>query len=758
MFSSCFGWCKGDNEDEQREPLLPQYEQDTHLQRELYRKLHSYQMLRALGKGYMPSTEQAIINLRTLLASDVLNPDNPDLSDDGRRLVRLTKLWLQQFITLLLHKNGGDQLQDLIWFLAKSRISVDVEDLAARAKKTKGKADIAAAYQSLQTVGSLLLTNADFRRFMGDLNVVGREIFKDSAFALSDAAKQAGEQLEPSQEDQRTVTSIGGGPGTNGKPPTSHDLESEFEDVGKVVAQRGADVASVAAESAQDKLTGDEGKTLLKRLQSAVTNLRKRRDYTDSVSTLALLIQRYALVYSRAAEEVVEAAQDDVHENRETDRALRNLWEFVKGFGDRGDWEECERLLGQVMAHKDSDPEFEALLQEIANSLQKLLTDPEFFSNAEQKLQELRQKSRKVGTESSLRHDVDELLQQLSVTFQSVLRDEDIHNLITTTLRIFGVLSPTNTVTNNDLIQDSFNVFIPLLVSAVQYIPIPRLEVSTPSIDLLLESLIIEPGHTVNNSSFLPFRIKIENLNEIEIRRAHVQTSASMKNLILIKLDGLSVRADEAGFWLRARAGPLLPRLADEGIASFALDERGVDVHLEVEVCRERLEQILTLHAVRVRIHHLDYQIRRSSGVLSWFGWLVKPLLRPVLRAALEAQLASAIADLCRAGNRELVFARERLRATRIADPADLWTFVRAVAARLVPAPDPDLYARVGVDQPPPGGAEGRAAEVFRGVYTPASLVRIWRDEARGAGDRVEQFEADGWRNDVFDTHVQSMI
>ena len=124
MFSSCFGWCKGDNEDEQREPLLSQYEQDTHLQRELYRKLHSYQMLRALGKGYMPSTEQAIINLRTLLASDVLNPDNPDLSDDGRRLVRLTKLWLQQFITLLLHKNGGDQLQDLIWFLAKSRISV----------------------------------------------------------------------------------------------------------------------------------------------------------------------------------------------------------------------------------------------------------------------------------------------------------------------------------------------------------------------------------------------------------------------------------------------------------------------------------------------------------------------------------------------------------------------------------------------------------------------------------------------------------
>lgn len=751
MFSSCFGWCK--SEDSEREPLLPQYEQDTHLQRELYRKLHSYQMLRALGKGYMPSTEQAVINLRTLLASDVLNPDNPDLSDDGRRLARLTKLWLQQFITLLLHKNDQDQLQDLIWFLTKSRISVDVEDLAARAKKTKAKADTAAAYQSLKTIGSLFFTNADFRKFLADLNVVGREVFKDSAFALSDAAKQAGKQIEPSQDEQQGVAQAGKGKDTNGKPPSSKDLEGEIQDLSKVVAQGSADVAHATVESAQDKLSGDEGKTLLKRLQNTVLNLRKRKDYSDSVSTLALLIKRYAIVYSRAAEEIAEVAQSDVHENREMDRAMKNLWEFVKSFGERKDWEQCEQLFNRVMSHKEKDPEFEELLQEIGNSLQKLLTDPDFFENAEQKLKELREKSKQVGTESDLRHDVDELLQQLSVTFQSVLRDEDIHNLMTTTLRIFGVLSPTNVVTNSDLVHDALNVFIPLLVSTIQYIPIPRLEISTPAIDLLLESLIIEPGKTVNQTSFLPYRLKIENLNEIEIRKGHsLQTRSSMKNVTLIKIDGLSARADEVGFWLRAHSGLLL-RLADEGIAGFALDERGVDVHLEVEVGRERLEQILTLRAVRVRIHKLSFQLRRSK--LSWLAWLLKPLLRPVLKAALEAQLASGIAAFLHAANRELLYARERLRATRIADPRDLWTFLRAVAARLVPAEDPDLYTRVGVDQPG-RGADAAGGGVFRGVYTPASVVRIWHEEAERAGDRVEEFEVGGWRNEVFDTHVRA--
>ncbi|ETS78502.1 hypothetical protein PFICI_10564 [Pestalotiopsis fici W106-1] len=742
MLSSCFG-CGG-SRDEDQEPLLPRYEQDTHLQRELYRKLHSYQMLRALGKGYMPTTEQTIINLRTLLAADFLSPDNPDLSDSGRRLVRLTKQWLHQFITLLKNKNDKDQLQDLIWFLTKSRISVDVEDLQHRAKKSKASADAAAAYKSLQTVGSLLFTNSDFRVFLGDLNTVGREIFKDSALALSHAAEDAGKRLEPSEAEQQAVAHSNGN--TNGKAPTGSDLGKDVQDVSKIVAQETAEVAGATLESAKDKLSGDEGHTLLKRLQQVVLNLRKRRDYSDSVSTLSLLIKRYAMVYSRAAEEIAEVAQQDVYENPETDKALVNMWEFVNSFGDKKEWEKCEVLFKKVLAHKDSDPEFENFMQDIGNSLQRLLTDPDFFMNADEKLRELREKSKKVGTESTLRQDVDDLLQQLAVTFQSVLRDEDVHNLITTTMRIFGVLSPTNSATNPELVQDALHVFIPLAISAIQYLPIPRLEVSTPAIDLLLENLIIEPGVTVNQTSFLPYRLKIETYNDLEIRKARFRTATTSKNLVLIKIDGLSAKADEIGFWLRAHSGLL--RLADEGIASFALDERGIDVHLEVEICRERMEQILTLRGVRVRVHKLDYKLRKSR--FSWLGWLFKPLLRPILKTTMEIQLATAIADLLRAGNREILYARERLRATRIAEPQDIWTFVKAVASRLVPEEDPDLYTRVGVAQPGEG--------VFKGVYAPGSIVKIWNEEAARAGERVEEYEQGGWKNEVFDTHVQNLM
>lgn len=145
--TSCFGLCGSSREEDDRQPLLPQYNDDTVLQRKLHQKLHTYQMIRALSKGYMPSTEQLIVNLRTLLAADVLNPDNEGLSDSGRALTYYVKEWLKQFIALLQHKNSEDQIQDFLWYLSKARVSVDMEDIAMRTTRSKVKADTAAGEQ-----------------------------------------------------------------------------------------------------------------------------------------------------------------------------------------------------------------------------------------------------------------------------------------------------------------------------------------------------------------------------------------------------------------------------------------------------------------------------------------------------------------------------------------------------------------------------------------------------------------------------------
>ena len=493
------------------------------------------------------------------------------------------------------------------------------------------------------------------------------------------------------------------------------------------------------------KLRGDEGDSLLFRLKKTVTNLRQKRDYNDSVSVLALLLKRYALAYSRTIEDAMGTVQNDFEPNPEMEKAVTNFWTFISSFGDKEEWNKLENSFHKVLEHSKKDPEFEDLLMDIGNSLQKLLTDPDFFDHVDEKFQELRKKAKGVGSESSLRNDVDVFFEQAQRTFVAVTRDEDIAKMIKTTMRIWNILSPKNALTNSELIQDAINVFVPLGIQAIQYIPIPRLEISTPEVDMLLENLIIEPGKTVNHTSFLPFRFRVETYNDFELRKARFRVASKVTSKFTMKIDGLSFRADEIGFLLRAHSGLL--RLADEGIASFQLDERGIDIHLDVEIAKEKLEQILTLKAVRVHIHKLSYTLRKSK--FSFLGWIFKPLLRPIVRKVMEKQLASGIADAIHAANRELLFARERLRATRISDPDDLKTFFKAVLTRLTPEDDPDLYTRVGVSAPGKG--------VFAGKYAPGSVVKLWEEEGRRATERIDDWDEGGWRNDVFDLHTLAL-
>ena len=599
----------------------------------------------------------------------------------------------------------------------------------------------AVAYESLRTVGNLLLTNSDFRIFLSDLNVIGRQVFADTAFSLSGVAQEAGKKLEPSEQDKKAVKEPGS---EQGPPPTTDDLGNEVTDVSKVVADGLIKTSQDAVSSIKEHVSGDEKDTLIYRLKQAVLNLRKRNDYSDSVSTIGLLIKRYAKAYSRAVDQTISTAQANVETNDEVDRAVKNFWSLMSSFGDAKQWELLEQKFDQVMQHSQKDPDFENLMGDVGNSVEKLLTDPDFFESADKKIQELREKSKDVGSESSLRKDIEELLQQVQATFKSVTEDEDVSKLISTTTKIVNILSPVNAATNGELVDDSLHVFIPLFIKMIQYIPIPRVEVSVPEIDLLLENLIIEPGRTVNNTSFLPYKLRIETYNDLEIRKARFRTKSRVTSLVTIKVDGLSVRADDVGFWMRAHSGIL--RLADEGIASFQLDERGIDIHMDVEIGKEKLEKILTLKAVRVHVHKLSYDLRKSK--FSWMAWLLKPLLRPIVRKVLEKQLASAIADAIHAANRELLFARERLRATRISNPDDVRTFVKAIMARLTPEEDPDVYTAVGV-RPSKG--------IFNGVYAPGSIVKLWDEQASRAGEVVEDYAAEGWRNEVFDIQTTMM-
>lgn len=101
-------------------------------------------MVRAIGKGYMPSTDQLIVNLRTLIASNALNPDVPGLNKSSRLLLKYLKQWLYDFIEMLRNKSDQDQIQDFIWAASRAKISLDTDDVIQEATSTNFRVDASA--------------------------------------------------------------------------------------------------------------------------------------------------------------------------------------------------------------------------------------------------------------------------------------------------------------------------------------------------------------------------------------------------------------------------------------------------------------------------------------------------------------------------------------------------------------------------------------------------------------------------------------
>jgi hypothetical protein len=422
------------------------------------------------------------------------------------------------------------------------------------------------------------------------------------------------------------------------------------------------------------------------------------------------------------------------------------FWKLVRLFGNEQEWEELEARFHQMMTHANRDPEFERLIAEIGSSVQDMLGDPEFFDHASERIGILKEKAKSIDDGSSLRADIDSFLEQLKSALQTVPQDPALGKIIASSKKIIQHLLEAYNNKTSTLVADLVHVFLPLLIRAIQHVPIPRLEISSPEMDLLLENLVLEPGHTVNASSFFPYKVQVASRIDMELAKVHSKkATTSIKQMMTVSVTGLNVSAADFGYWIHAHSNPLL-HFRDEGIASFYLDQRGIDLSVDIEIGRGRLSQMVTLRGVRVHIHKLDYKVQKSRW--KYLLWVFKPFLKQLVRRALEKKIAEYLVETIGSINRELVFARERLRAVTVANPKDWSTFIHAVLARPKSRPD-NLQTSLRARSP---GGHG----IFKDVYAPGSIVKVWEEEVERAQDALENGdESEGfhltWRNSVFD-------
>lgn len=132
--------------------------------------------------------------MNSFLASKPLaNPSNR-LSTEGQALVKDFRNVVEQAKYLLLTKNQGNLLQDFIWESQK----IDVANAAlpgAPIGKDAAKQHGNEALEGLRTLGTLIISNGQFRKLLNDATILLRDIAGDAASTAASRVKPGQEQL-----------------------------------------------------------------------------------------------------------------------------------------------------------------------------------------------------------------------------------------------------------------------------------------------------------------------------------------------------------------------------------------------------------------------------------------------------------------------------------------------------------------------------------------------------------------------------------
>lgn len=130
--------------------------------------------------------------MNSFLESKALSSPSAKLSPEGQALVADTREVVTQAKHLLLSKNDGNLLQDFIWqtqqFDAKS-----VSTPGAPVNKEQAQQHGKQALEGLRTLGTLIITNGQFRKLLKDATILLRDM-------AGDAATNAATRVRPSED------------------------------------------------------------------------------------------------------------------------------------------------------------------------------------------------------------------------------------------------------------------------------------------------------------------------------------------------------------------------------------------------------------------------------------------------------------------------------------------------------------------------------------------------------------------------------
>ncbi|KAI9760901.1 MAG: Mitochondrial distribution and morphology protein 10 [Chaenotheca gracillima] len=664
-------------------------------------KLQLYGIYSAFANGKVPSNKQIDVALNSTLASSPLTNPPAKLSSEGKLLVSDLRSAIEQAKNLLLTKNEGNLLQDFIWETQQLGAgSATAPNLPV--DKSTAQQHGNEALEGLRTLGTLLITNGQFRKLLSDAVT----LFRDMA---GDAAQNAATRINPSEDklsqidrpaddntwheapdlSKESLKSQVKSTVNKNKPLDQTDLKSAANDAAGATHPSGArdpaDVARLEAESRQDGTTagldreaaaGAGAGTLKERASENTPDATKdrlrdaygsskeylqkkmpadRRDQTIwRLKKMVVEIQGHP-DYQRAIETLLRLAETygghaqtvgqqstgavkGVHDDNHLTKAEADLRTLIERFANYTSSDDLFDSINTIYRDADADPQLRGWFKKTDTYIRKCLQTQGYIMQ-----DACNEDGRALQDEGRF------LLRDRYRTHTDRILDE---------IKFFGnqfdadaqnkKFGETMQKLFNDLGNDENGkpVFKKHLVKDLSGIILPGIfenvrYVPIPRIeysDSMMDAIV--ENLVIESDNLMPNIFELGSDNYFRWGRKSL--SNKNQNKIMLSVSGVQMDLRDVSYYINKKQG--FPSVKDRGVADIFMGGTGFSFKVKMSTADSKdRAHFFKVESVDVDVKNLNIKLKQSNHKLL-FG-LFKPLLFKVVRPAIQKVLEKQIKD-----------------------------------------------------------------------------------------------------------------
>ncbi|KAI1174134.1 hypothetical protein F4777DRAFT_411434 [Nemania sp. FL0916] len=645
---------------------------------DINRKLQFYGILNAFRLGKVPSNDQIDVALNSFVASRALANPSQKLSAEGQELVADFVDVIKHAQKLLLSKNEGNLLQDFIWQTQQfDASSVSAPNKPLNKEEAKQHGDN--ALQGLRTLGTLLITNGQFRKLLSDASLLVRDM-------AGDAATNAATKVRPSEEKLQQLDMPADDNTWHDAPNFSKEnMRSQFQSVykknptadaqdvagtavdgarrpdGSLSPQAGAQAGINAASGKINENVSEEDQVATKkaaaeyrrqareylnkkvpqerrdqtvwRLKKMVLECQQHPDYQQAITTLLDLAEQYG----KHGKSMTSDGAGTVKQTRSAFAAAEaDLKTLIERFANGTSSDDLWSSINTLYADADKDPELRNWFKSMDTYIRKCLQQQGYImdDDCNKEWHRLYDHGNYLLREKYRTHTnrIVEEIKFLADQFDKDPQNKAFGVSLQKLFRDLGHDANGKPTFKPHLIKDLTEVIIPAAFENVAYIPIPRIEFSDPQIDLIIENLVLE------SDNFMPNVLEVASDNFWRLGRK--TASNQHRNSIDVKVSGVQMDLRDVSFYIKRKRG--FPSIKDQGVANVFLGGDGFSFRLKLSTADPKdTQHFFKIDKVDVDVKHLNVKLVKSSHKLLFN--LVKPVilkaLRPVVQKIAEKQI-----------------------------------------------------------------------------------------------------------------------